>query len=247
MPTAIAEYTPASSRDFNSRSRYSTASMWLQGPVLGLSGLLLSRIRSNRFASCCVLGENNIHFVIRLVLCDYKGIFGLPVGSKLQDLSREHRILQLRFFEGIADSGFVERTGSLDCLGHDAHAVIGRGRVPGINVMSSEGFVVGSKLFRLRVRQFIRPPDAGKNVIGTGAKRLAGIRFRTARSVAHHLVMQAILKVLAMHGDVIRQVRVRKENIRVAVFDLLQYAGKIGGSQFKLFIENYLEITGMLV
>src|SRR6478752_7583101 len=174
MPTAIAAYTPASSNAFNSRSRYSTESMRLGTLV----SCLLGRRGCYWFAGCRIFGVNDIYFVVRLVLRDHKGIFGLSVGGKFQDLAREHGLLQLPFFKGIANGVFIQRTGSLDRLRHNAHTVIGRSGVPGIDVMAREGFVIGSKLFCLRIRQLIRPPDAGKNVVGTRTQRLAGVGFR---------------------------------------------------------------------
>src|SRR3954451_17185747 len=120
MPTAIAAYTPASSNAFNSRSRYSTESMRLGTFVpclLGWRGCYW-------FAGRRIFGVNDIDFVIRLVLCDHKGVLGLSVGGKFQDLAREHGFLQLRFFKGIADRVLVQRTGSLDGLRHNADTVV---------------------------------------------------------------------------------------------------------------------------
>src|SRR6476646_10629789 len=174
MPTAIAAYTPASSNAFNSRSRYSTESMRLGTLV----SCLLGRRRCYWFAGCRIFGVNDIYFVVRLVLRDHKGIFGLSVGGKFQDLAREHGLLQLRFFKGIADCVLVQRTGSLDRLRHNTHAIVCWSGVPGIHVMSGEGFVVGSKFFCLRIRQLVRPPDAGKNVVRARTQRLAGVGFR---------------------------------------------------------------------
>src|SRR3954467_11907238 len=163
MPTAIAAYTPASSNAFNSRSRYSTESMRFGN----LCSLLLGWRWCYWFAGCRILGVNDIYFVVRLVLGDHKGIFGLPVGGKLQDLAREHGLFQLCFFKRIADRVLVQRTGSLDRLRHNAHTVIGRSGVPGINVVPGEGFVVRGKLLGLRIRQLVRPPDTGKDIVGT--------------------------------------------------------------------------------
>src|SRR4051794_31326292 len=104
MPTAIAAYTPASSNAFNSRSRYSTESMRFGN----LCSLLLGWRGCHWFAGCRTFGVNDIDFVVRLVLCNHKGIFSLPVRGKFQDLAREHGFLQLRFFQGIADCVLVQ-------------------------------------------------------------------------------------------------------------------------------------------
>ena len=112
--------------------------------------------------------------------------------------------------------------------------------------MPGEGLVVGSEFLCLGIGQLVRPPDSGKDVIRASAQRLAGIRFRAARSVADHLMMQAVLQILAVHGDVVWQVRVRKENIGVAALYLLQNAGKVCCAQLELFIDHDVEIALVL-
>src|SRR6266404_2062605 len=190
MPTAMTAYTPANSSAFNNRSRYSTASIVVSsGQVLECSGLL-ARDRCYCRPSGRVLGENNVHFVFRLVLRDHKRILGLSVGAELQDLARQHGIFELCFFESVANRCFVERSRRLNGFRQDAHAVIRGSRIPGIHIVAGERLVVIGKFLYLRVGKLIRPPDAGEDIVGAGPKRLAGGGFRTASAIADHLMMQ---------------------------------------------------------
>ena len=60
-------------------------------------------------------------------------------------------------------------------------------------------------------------------------------------------MVEAVLQILAVHGDVVRQVRVREEDIGFAGFYLLQHAGEICGVQLKFLIENDFKIASMLI
>ena len=106
--------------------------------------------------------------------------------------------------------------------------------------------VIGELLF-LSVRQPLGPPDTGEDVVSSSAQRFARIGLRTARAVADHLMMHPVLKILPVHGDVVGEMGIGKEDVCSGALHLLQQAGEIWRSQLELFVEHYGEIAGMLL
>ena len=113
--------------------------------------------------------------------------------------------------------------------------------------MASEFFVVLIELLHLRVGQIPRPPDPGEDIVHAVAHGLACVGFGTTCPVADHLVMHAALQVLPVHGDVILQVSVGQEDIRLRTFDFLQQAGKIRRAQVEVLAEDDVEVPRVLL
>ena len=159
---------------------------------------------------------------------DHKRVSNLPIGAELYRSPRKQRILQHCFAQSITNFGFVGRPRLADGLGQNAHCIISCSRIPGVRIAAGERLVILDELLHLGIRQLVRPPDSGKDVVDAVAQGLAGIHFRAAGPVADHLMMHAALQVLAVHGDVVLQMSVAQKDVRPGRLDLLQQWGKIG-------------------
>ena len=107
-----------------------------------------------------------------------------------------------------------------------------RGRLP-----------LGVERLDLRIGKEVRPPPAREDVIGGGAERLASRDIRAARAVGDHLVREAHLGIRPMHRDVILQMGVGHEEIRLRGGHAGQQRLEVRGIQFEGLFHRDREVS----
>src|SRR5207248_3353406 len=90
------------------------------------------------------------------------------------------------------------------------------------------------------VGHLVAPPDGGGDVVGGGLELLARLALRTARAVRDQLVAQARLRVLAVHGDVIGQVGIDQDDVRVHGLQTIQHGLEVLAVQIERLVHHDL-------
>ena len=92
-----------------------------------------------------------------------------------------------------------------------------------------------------------RPPQARDHVVGRRLERLAPLLVRAARPVGDDLVLEALLGVLAVHGDVVGQVGIGEEGVGAGGLHLGQERDEVGAVEVELLVEHDLEGVGVVL
>ena len=90
------------------------------------------------------------------------------------------------------------------------------------------------------VGHLIAPPDGGGDVVGGGLELIPRLALRTPRAIRDHLVAHARLRVLAVHGDVIGQVGIDQDDVRVQGLQTIQHGLEVLAVQIERLVHHDL-------
>ena len=114
-----------------------------------------------------------------------------------------------------------------------------------LRIGSGGGLPLGVERLYLSIREKVRPPAAREDVVGGRAKGLAPRRVRAARAVGDHLVVEAHLRVRAVHRDEVFQVRVGHEEVGLGRRDARQERLEIRGVQLEALLDRDRKVPGV--
>src|SRR5665213_2481394 len=232
-PYDIAAYSPATKSAEISVARVSSRLASRYGQH-GLAGLLGVRVDDHRLP----VGE---------VLRDDERRVDLAVGFELDVAARQDGVANVDRPQRLHDLVLVEGTRLRERDEERAGRLVGERRVPfGVELGVRLGSLVVERLDR-GVRDRLIPPRRGDDVVGALPERVAALLVRAARTVRDVRVVHPGLGVLALHRDVVVEVRVRHERVGVRRLHLLEQRREVFSVQVERFGQHDLVVRRLLL
>src|SRR5581483_11523141 len=228
-PYDIVAYRPATNSALISASRRRMDRLLLRRRHHWIAGRLLLRPDEDGLPAGKVLGHD-VH------------VRRLAALVELDRAAREDRVTPAVAREGVPDLLLVDGARLLDRGVEDPDRLPSGGRVP-LRVVAGGLPGVEPLLHRRAGLLLVEPHRRGDVVRGRAQLVLRGL-VRTARAVGDELVIQAELRVLALHGDVVRKVRVRHERVGIHVLHATQERREVLAVQVERLVEQDLEAVG---
>src|SRR5579875_1906451 len=161
----------------------------------------------------------------------------VPVGLEPDDSAREQRIAEDNVRQGVPDLRPLKAPRLTDGGEEDTGGVVGQRLEPVGHGMVLPHVPLGEQLGG-RVFQGRRPPQRRDQVVSPRPQRLASLLVGAARPVRHHLVVEAQLKVLAVHRDEVRQVGIGEEYGRVGGLHLLEEGTEVASVKLEGLVQD---------